>query len=88
MTSRIRTRREINEKKATFQRNQSADKFNEYQKLKQILAEKFKNWKNIFQNNIEDVATLLSEYVDYVELVAKKKTKAKNLKIKRKYLIL
>ena len=34
---------------------------------------KFENRKDIFQNNIDDVVTLLSDNVDYIELIAKKK---------------
>ena len=49
---------------------------------------KFENRENIFRNDNDDVVTLLNDNVDYVELVVKKKAKTKNLKIKRKYLIL
>ena len=49
---------------------------------------KFENRKNISRNDNDDVVTLSNDNVDYVELVVKKKTKTKNLKIKREYLIL
>ena len=88
MTFRIRARQDVNEKQTTFQREQSANESNERQKLKQILTEKFENRKNISRSDDEDVATSSNDNVDYVELVAKKRKKTKNLKIKRKYLIL
>ena len=49
---------------------------------------KFENRENIFQSNIDDVVTLLNDDVDYVQLAAKKKTKIKNLKVKKEYFIL
>ena len=49
---------------------------------------KFENRKNIFRNNNDDVVTSLSDDVDYIEFIVKKKAKTKNLKVKRKYLIL
>ena len=88
MTFRIRARKDVNEKQTTFQREQNAEKLNERQKSEQILTEKFKNRKNTFQSNDEDVATSSNNNVDYVKLVAKKRKKTKNLKIKRKYFIL
>ena len=48
----------------------------------------FENRKNIFRSNNDDVVTLLNDDVDYAELIVKEKTKTKNLKIKKKYLIL
>ena len=48
----------------------------------------FENRKNIFRNDNNDVVTSSNDDVDYVKLVVKKKTKTKNLKIKREYLIL
>ena len=48
----------------------------------------FKNRKNIFRSDNNDVVTLSNDNVDYTELVVKKRKKTKNLKIKRKYLIL
>ena len=56
--------------------------------MRQTFTEKFENRKNIFRSNDEDVATSLSDNVNYVKLIAKKRIKAKNLKVKRKYLIL
>ena len=88
MTSRIRARKDVNEEQTTFQREQSADELNEHQKSKQTLTKKFENQENIFQSDDEDVATSSSDNVDYVELVAKKRKKTKNLKVKREYLIL
>ena len=49
---------------------------------------KFENWEDIFQNDNNDVVTSSNDDVDYVKLVVKEKTKTKNLKVKRKYLIL
>ena len=49
---------------------------------------KFENRENIFRNNNDDVVMSSNDNVDYTELVVKKKTKTKNLKVKRKYLIL
>ena len=77
MTSRIRARKDVNEKQTTFQREQNADESNERQKSKQILTEKFENRKNIFRSDDEDVATSSNDNVDYVELVAKKRKKRK-----------
>ena len=88
MTFRIRARKDVNEEQTTFQREQSADKLNEHQKSKQTLTEKFENRKNISRSDDEDVATSSNDNVDYVELVAKKRKKTKNLKIKREYFIL
>ena len=88
MTFRIRARKDVNEEQTTFQREQSADESNERQKSEQTLTEKFKNRENISRNDDEDVATSSSDNVDYVELVAKKRKKTKNLKVKREYLIL
>ena len=64
-----------------FQREQSANELNERQKSEQIFTEKFENRKNISRNDDEDDATSSSNNVDYVELVAKKRKKTKNLKI-------
>ena len=88
MTSRIRTKKDVNEKQTTFQREQSADELNERQKSEQILTEKFENRENTFRSDDENVATSSSDNVDYVELVAKKRKKTKNLKVKREYFIL
>ena len=49
---------------------------------------KSENRENIFRSNINDVVTSSSDNVDYVEFIAKKRTKTKNLKTKRKYFIL
>ena len=49
---------------------------------------KFENRKNIFQNDNDNVVTSSSDNINYAELVVKKRTKTKNLKIKRKYFIL
>ena len=49
---------------------------------------KFENQKNIFRNNNDDLVTSSNNDVDYVKSVIKKRTKTKNLKIKRKYHIL
>ena len=49
---------------------------------------KFKIRKNIFRSDNDDVTTSSNDNVDYIELVVKKRTKTKNLKIKRKYFIL
>ena len=88
MTSRIKAKKDVNEEQTTFQREQSADKSNERQKSEQTLTKKFENRKNISRSDDEDVATSSSDNVDYVELVAKKRKKTKNLKVKREYLIL
>ena len=88
MTSRIKVRKDVNEKQTTSQREQSADKLNEHQKLKQIFTKKFENRKNISRSDDENVATSSNDNVDYVKLVAKKRKKTKNLKVKKEYLIL
>ena len=88
MTSRIRVRKDVNEEQTTSQREQNANELNERQKSKQIFIKKFENRENISQSDDEDVVTSLNDNVDYVELVAKKRKKTKNLKIKRKYFIL
>ena len=49
---------------------------------------KFENRKNIFRNDNDDIVTSSNDNVDYAELVIKEKTKTKNLKVKREYLIL
>ena len=49
---------------------------------------KFKNRENIFQNDNNDIVTSSNDNVDYTELVVKKRTKTKNLKVKKKYFIL
>ena len=43
MTSRIKTRKDVNEEQTTFQREQSANELNKHQKLKQIFTKKFEN---------------------------------------------
>ena len=78
MTFRIRARKDINEEQTTFQREQSADELNEHQKSKQTLTKKFENRENIFRSDDENVATSLSDNVDYVEFIAKKRKKTKN----------
>ena len=49
---------------------------------------KFENRENIFRNDNNNVIMLSNDDVDYIKFVVKKKTKTKNLKIKRKYFIL
>ena len=49
---------------------------------------KFENREDTFRSDNNDVVTLLSDNVDYAELVVKEKAKTKNLKVKREYLIL
>ena len=49
---------------------------------------KFKNWENIFRSDNDDVVMSSNDNVDYTEFVVKEKAKTKNLKVKRKYLIL
>ena len=71
-----------------FQRDESANKSKNRQKSKQILMKKFENRENIFQSDNDDIVTSLNNNVDYIEFVVKKRTKTKNLKIKRKYFIL
>ena len=88
MTFCIKARKDVNEEQRTSQREQSVNKSNEHQKSKQNFTKKFENRENISRNNDENVATLLNDNVDYVELVAKKRAKTKNLKVKRKYFIL
>ena len=72
----------------TSQREQSANESNEHQKSKQISIKEFENRKNIFRSDDKDVAMSLNNNVNYVKLVAKKRKKTKNLKVKRKYLVL
>ena len=88
MTFDIKTKKDKNEEQALFQRDESANKSKNRQKLKQILMKKFENRENIFRNDNDDVTMLLNDNVDYVKLVVKKKTKTKNLKIKKEYFIL
>ena len=56
--------------------------------MKQILIKKFENWKNIFRNDNDDVVTSSSDDINYIKFIVKERTKTKNLKVKRKYLIL
>ena len=86
--SDIRTKKDENEKQASSQRDKNANESKNRQKSKQILMKKFENRKNIFQSDNNNVVTSSSDNVDYVEFVVKEKTKTKNLKVKRKYLIL
>ena len=72
----------------TFQNEQSTDELNKRQKLKQTFTKKFENWKNISRNDDKDVATSSNDNVNYVKLIAKKRKKTKNLKIKKDCLIL
>ena len=88
MTFDIRTKKDEDEKQASFQRGESANESKNRQKLKQILMRKFKNRENIFRNDNDDVVTSSSDNIDYIEFVVKEKTKTKNLKVKREYLIL
>ena len=88
MTSDIKTKKNENEKQTSFQRDKNANELKNRQKSKQTLMKKFKNRKDIFRNDNDDVTTSFNDNVDYVEFVVKKKAKTKNLKIKRKYLIL
>ena len=43
MTSRIKVKKDVNEKQTTSQREQNANESHERQKLKQILTKKFEN---------------------------------------------
>ena len=52
------------------------------------MIKKFENRENIFWSDNDNVVTSSNDNVDYIEFVVKKKAKTKNLKIKRKYLIL
>ena len=88
MTFDIKIKKDENKKQTSFQRGESANKSKNRQKSKQILMKKFENRKNIFWNDNDDVATSLNDDVDYVEFVVKEKAKTKNLKVKKKYLIL
>ena len=88
MTFDIKTKKNENEKQASFQRGESADESKNHQKSKQILMKKFENRKDIFRSDNDDIITSLNDNVDYAELAAKEKTKTKNLKVKKKYLIL
>ena len=83
MTFDIKTKKDENEKQMSFQRGESANKSKNRQKSKQILMKKFKNRKNIFRNDNDDVVTSSNNNVDYVELAVKKKVKTKNLKVKK-----
>ena len=88
MTFDIKTKKNENKKQMSFQRDKNANELKNHQKLKQILMKEFKNRENIFWNDNDDVVTSLNDNVDYVKFVVKKKTKIKNLKIKKKYFIL
>ena len=88
MTFDIKTKKDENKKQALSQRGENANKSKNHQKSRQILMRKFENRENIFRNNNDDVVTLSNDNVDYAELVVKEKTKTKNLKVKKKYLIL
>ena len=88
MTFDIKTKKNEDEKQASFQRDESANESKSRQKSKQILMREFENQKNISRNDNDDVVTSSSDNVDYVELVVKKRAKTKNLKVKRKYFIL
>ena len=88
MTFGIKMKKDENEKQTSSQRGENANESKNYQKLKQILMKKFENQEDIFRNDNDDVVTSSSDDVDYVKFVVKKRTKTKNLKIKRKYFIL
>ena len=88
MTFDIKTKKDENEKQTSFQRGESADESKNRQKSKQILMREFENRKNIFRSDNDDVVTSSNDNVNYIELVVKKKTKTKNLKIKKEYFIL
>ena len=88
MTFDIKTKKNENEEQTSFQRDENANESKNRQKSRQILMRKFKNREDISRNDNDDVTTLSNNNVDYVELAVKKKTKTKNLKIKKKYLIL
>ena len=88
MTFDIKAKKNENEKQMSFQRDESANKSKNHQKSKQILMRKFENRENIFRNDNDNVVTSSNDNVDYVEFVVKKRTKTKNLKVKRKYFIL
>ena len=49
---------------------------------------KFENRKNISRSDNDNVVTSSNDNVDYIKFVVKERTKTKNLKVKRKYLIL
>ena len=88
MTFDIKTKKNENEKQTSFQRGKNANESKNHQKSKQILIKKFENWKDIFRNDNDDVTTSSNDNIDYTEFVVKEKAKTKNLKVKRKYLIL
>ena len=88
MMSDIRTKKDENEKQTSFQRDENVDESKSHQKLRQILMKKFENWKNIFWNDNDDVATSSNDDVDYIKLAVKERTKTKNLKVKKEYFIL
>ena len=88
MTSDIKAKESENEKQTSFQRDENVDKLKSYQKSKQTLMKEFENRENTSRSDNDDVVTSLNDDVDYVELIVKKKTKIKNLKVKRKYFIL
>ena len=88
MTSDIKARKNENEEQASFQRDENANESKNHQKSRQILMMKFKNRKDILRSDNNDVVTSSSNNVDYVELAVKKRTKTKNLKAKKEYLIL
>ena len=88
MTFDIKTKKNENEKQASSQRGENANELKNHQKSKQILMKKFENRKDIFWNDNDDIVTSLNDNVDYTEFVVKKKTKIKNLKVKKEYLIL
>ena len=88
MTFDIKTKKNEDEKQTLFQRDESANESKNRQKSRQILMKKFENRENISRSDNDDVVTSSNDNVDYIELVVKEKTKTKNLKIKRKYLIL
>ena len=88
MTSDIKMKKDEDEKQASLQRDESADESKNRQKLKQILMRKFENREDTFRSDNDDVVTSLNDDVDYAELAVKEKTKTKNLKVKKEYLIL
>ena len=88
MTSGIRAKKDGNEEQMHFQRGENTNESKNRQESKQTLLKKFKNREGSSQNNNEDVATLLSDEVDYTKLAAKERAKTKNLKVKREYFIL
>ena len=85
----IRDRKIKNNNKTLSQSLNNANKIFDRQQSKQTFAKKLTNKLNFqVENNANTLLFCNNNKVDYAKLVVKERAKTKNLKIKKKYLIL